>query len=281
MLLVGVAGYLIGSIPFGLLLTRLAGLGDIRAIGSGNIGATNVLRTGNKGLAVATLLADGGKGAVAVILAQALFGDAAGAVAGLAAFVGHVFPVWLKFKGGKGVATFFGVMLALAVDVGLAGLACWLLVAVLTRYSSLAALIAIGLTPVFAGLIAHMPRADIALITVMVLLVYMRHEGNIRRLMLGQEPRIGGNKDASSGEHWDARRCPRLAASGTYGKRWAGDLSQIAGALWCASGSTQGHTGAGGAWRAGAGLGGPVCGRCRRRIAAWCGGRCAAFMHRR
>src|SRR5215470_15277351 len=146
-----ILGYLLGSIPFGLLLTRLAGLGDIRKIGSGNIGATNVLRTGNKGLALATLLLDGGKGAVAVLIARAVQPDLA-VIAGAGAFIGHLFPIWLKFKGGKGVATALGTLLALNWEVGVLCCLTWLLVAVVFRCSSLSALLAIALSPVYAFL---------------------------------------------------------------------------------------------------------------------------------
>ena len=140
-------GYLLGSIPFGLLLTKMAGLGDLRSIGSGNIGATNVLRTGRKDLAAVTLLGDAGKGAAAVLLAAAIWGPEAAMIAGVAAFFGHVFPVWLGFKGGKGVATFIGILLALSWPVALAFCAIWLLVAVALRYSSLAALTAATASP--------------------------------------------------------------------------------------------------------------------------------------
>jgi acyl phosphate:glycerol-3-phosphate acyltransferase len=185
--------YLLGSIPFGLLITRALKLGDIRAIGSGNIGATNVLRTGNKAAAAATLLLDGGKGAVAVLAAAALT-DAppAPAVAGLGAFLGHIFPVWLGFRGGKGVATFLGVMLALAWPVGLIACATWLAVAYLGRISSLSALVASGLTPVWLALLG--PRDFVWLGVALAVLVFLRHHANIRRLIAGTEPRIGGSK---------------------------------------------------------------------------------------
>jgi glycerol-3-phosphate acyltransferase PlsY len=182
-------GYLLGSIPFGLLLTRLAGLGDIRNVGSGNIGATNVLRTGNKGLAALTLLLDGGKGAAAVLLA-APFGPEAAALAGLGAVIGHLFPVWLRFKGGKGVATGLGVLLASAWPVGLAACATWLLVAAVLRYSSLAALLAFLLAPLYAWLFTHRGEL-VALAGAIALLVWLRHSGNIGRFAAGTEPRIG------------------------------------------------------------------------------------------
>lgn len=188
-----VASYLLGSIPFGLVLTKLAGLGDIRAIGSGNIGATNVLRTGKKGLAAATLLLDGGKGAAAVLLARWLVADElAPLIAGVLAFLGHLYPVWLGFKGGKGVATAIGLWLALAWPVGVGACLLWLLTAFLRRRSSLAALVAIGLTPVLAGVIASVSYALAAL--PVTLLVFWRHRGNIERLLAGTEPKIGESK---------------------------------------------------------------------------------------
>jgi len=184
-----VVGYLLGAIPFGLILTRLAGQGDIRRIGSGNIGATNVLRTGKKGLAAATLLLDGAKGAVAVLLLAGY--DANGAlVAGFAAVIGHNFPVWLKFKGGKGVATTLGVLLAAAWPVGLAACATWLAAAFLTRISSLAALIGLAASPLYALWLAT-PRTA-ALAAILAALGALRHHENIRRLLKGEEPRIGG-----------------------------------------------------------------------------------------
>lgn len=188
-----VASYLLGSIPFGLVLTKLAGLGDIRAIGSGNIGATNVLRTGKKGLAAATLLLDGGKGAAAVLLARWLVADEfAPLIAGVLAFVGHLYPVWLGFKGGKGVATAIGLWLALAWPVGVGACLLWLLTAFLGRRSSLASLVAIGLTPVLAGFIASVSYVLAAL--PVTLLVFWRHRGNIERLLAGTEPKIGESK---------------------------------------------------------------------------------------
>jgi acyl phosphate:glycerol-3-phosphate acyltransferase len=186
------AGYLLGSIPFGLLLTRLAGLGDIRNVGSGNIGATNVLRTGNKALAALTLLLDGGKGAAAVLLAGMMGPDMA-ALAGAGAVVGHLFPIWLRFKGGKGVATGLGVLLASAWPVGLAACATWLLVAALSRYSSLAALLAFLAAPLYAWLFTHNSE-QIALALLIALLVWLRHAANIRRLVSGREPKIGAKR---------------------------------------------------------------------------------------
>lgn len=191
-----VGGYLLGSIPFGVLISSRAGLGDLRKIGSGNIGATNVLRTGRKDLALATLLGDGGKGAVAVLIAQWLWGPDAAALAGAAAFIGHIFPVWLKFKGGKGVATFFGVLLAVAWPIGLIAAATWLAMAFVFRFSSLAALTAAVVTPL-AALGLHQSRAVAALCLLMAVLIYVRHQENIRRLMAGEETRIGGGKKAA------------------------------------------------------------------------------------
>ena len=190
------AGYLLGSIPFGLVLMRLAGHGDIRAIGSGNIGATNVLRAGSKLLAALTLALDGGKGAAAVLIAATLGPDIA-FLAGLGALVGHVFPVWLKFRGGKGVATFLGVMLAIAWPVGLLSCLTWLAVAALFRYSSLAALAAVAAAPAYAYLLADWQRMELAAIC--AVLIFLRHHANIRRLIRGEEPKIGrGDKSAAS-----------------------------------------------------------------------------------
>ena len=182
-------GYLLGSIPFGLILTRAAGLGDIRRIGSGNIGATNVLRTGNKALAAATLLLDALKGAVAVLLATRLSGGEAVFWAGTGAVLGHAFPVWLGFRGGKAVATAYGVLFAAAWPVGLCTGAVWLATAALFRFSSLAALASFALAPVFALILADPIVVKIAL--VIAVLVFVRHHTNIRRLIAGTEPRIG------------------------------------------------------------------------------------------
>ncbi len=197
--LVAIGGYLLGSIPFGVILTRAAGAGDVRNIGSGNIGATNVLRTGRKDLAIATLILDAGKGAVALLIARYLFGEAAGAIAGGAAFMGHLFPVWLGFKGGKGVATFFGLILAACWPLGLLAAATWLIVAFALRYSSLAALVAAALTPLYAllplpmlGLPAPAPILILAIFT--AVLIYIRHHENIARLLKGAEPKIGAKK---------------------------------------------------------------------------------------
>jgi glycerol-3-phosphate acyltransferase PlsY len=183
-----VIGYALGSIPFGLLLTRAAGLGDVRAIGSGNIGATNVLRTGRKDIAAATLLLDGLKGTAAVLI-FAHFSSLAGVVAGFAAFLGHIFPVWLKFKGGKGVATFVGCLFGFAWPAGLAFCAIWLLVAKLSRYSSLSALVASGVSPLVLWALG-LPSQALAL-AVMAAILWIKHSENIARLRAGTEGRIG------------------------------------------------------------------------------------------
>ena len=180
--------YLLGSIPFGLVLTRLAGYGDIRRIGSGNIGATNVLRTGRKGLAAATLLLDALKGVAAVLIARR-FGPDMTALAAVFVFLGHLYPAWLGFKGGKGVATAGGIVIAYAWPVGLAALATWLAVAVATRYSSLAALTACALAPLYAWLITRDMRTT-EVIFALAVIVILRHHANIRRLLKGEESRI-------------------------------------------------------------------------------------------
>lgn len=190
-----VLGYLLGSIPFGLVLTRLAGLGDIRAIGSGNIGATNVLRTGNKALAVATLLLDGGKGAAAALAAGHVWGQDAAILAGLFAVFGHNFPIWLKFQGGKGVATTLGTLMALAWPVGVAACVTWLSAAFLFRYSSLSALIALAASPVFTWVFTHGDQRLTVAVVLLALLGIARHHANIRRLLKGEEPKIGTKKD--------------------------------------------------------------------------------------
>ncbi len=186
-----VGGYFLGSIPFGLLLARLAGLGDIRSIGSGSIGATNVLRTGRKGLAAATLLLDGGKGAGAVLLAG-LWGPDPQLMAALGALLGHIFPLWLRFRGGKGVATLLGALLALAWQAGLAACATWLLVAGLLRYSSLAALVSVAAAPLYVWLFTRDLQL-VELIAVLAAMVWICHRANIARLHKGEEPKIGGN----------------------------------------------------------------------------------------
>lgn len=193
-LLAAAVGYLLGSIPFGLLLTHAAGLGDVRKIGSGNIGATNVLRTGHKGLAALTLLLDALKGTAAVLIGHWLGAEGgvailASLVAGLAAFLGHVFPMWLGFRGGKGVATYIGVLLGADWRAAVGFCAVWLLVAVLTRYSSLSALIAALITPI--GVWATGDRPTALLAALMSALLIYKHRANIRRLASGQEPRIG------------------------------------------------------------------------------------------
>jgi len=191
-LLAAVIGYLSGSVPYGLLLTRAAGLGDIRSIGSGNIGATNVLRTGNKKVAAATLLLDALKGAIPVLLLGWLWGRDAGLIAGIAALLGHIFPVWLGFKGGKGVATGAGVLLAASWWIGLICALIWVVMAKVTRISSASALTACACAPVIALISGDLRLAGFAL--VLVLLIIWRHQDNIRRLLAGTEPRIGKSK---------------------------------------------------------------------------------------
>lgn len=199
-----VGGYVLGSIPFGLLLTRAAGLGDIRRIGSGNIGATNVLRTGRKGLAALTVLLDGGKGAVAVAIALLVAGRDEALLAGLGAVLGHMFPVWLGFKGGKAVATTLGVLLVIEWPIGVLACLLWLLVAVVSRYSSLAAILSFACTTALAwvfsfslpfGLILSDNQvAELA--TILTILVIGKHHANIRRLLNGTESKIGGSSKA-------------------------------------------------------------------------------------
>jgi acyl phosphate:glycerol-3-phosphate acyltransferase len=204
--LAAVGGYLLGSIPFGVIATRLGGAQDVRSIGSGNIGATNVLRTGRRDLAAITLLGDGGKGALAVLLAWVAAQDNTAqsqsvltALAAGAAFLGHLFPVWLRFRGGKGVATFFGTLLAAAWPVGLLAAATWIVMAFLFRISSLAALTAVALAPVFVFLpFVNRPAPIAYLALFMAILIYVRHTPNIRRLLKGEEPRIGGDKQAAA-----------------------------------------------------------------------------------
>ncbi|MBV8120391.1 MAG: glycerol-3-phosphate 1-O-acyltransferase PlsY [Alphaproteobacteria bacterium] len=189
--LAGVLGYLLGSVPFGLVLSRMAGYGDIREIGSGNIGATDVLRTGNKGLAALTLLLDLAKGGAAVLIAWQ-WGERAALAAGLCAVVGHIFPVWLGFRGGKGLATAFGVVLTLAWPVALIGAAMWLVVAFAFRYSSLAALIGTAVSAAVAPFLAK--SATALVIAAVALLIILRHHSNIRRLIAGREHRISFRK---------------------------------------------------------------------------------------
>ena len=181
--------YVLGSIPFGFLVARVFGLGDLRKIGSGNIGTTNVLRAGSKPAAAATLILDAGKGAAAVLIARSLAGEDAAQIAGLSAFLGHLFPIWLKFRGGKGVATFLGTLLALAWPVGIAACLTWLLAALLTRMSSLSALISALAAPFWAVVFSY---SDVlATLLIMIALIFLRHRENIRRIAAGTEPRIG------------------------------------------------------------------------------------------
>ncbi|MFY9288047.1 MAG: glycerol-3-phosphate 1-O-acyltransferase PlsY [Alphaproteobacteria bacterium] len=189
-----IISYLLGSIPFGFLLTKYAGMGDIRSIGSGNIGATNVLRTGNKKLAALTLFLDGFKGFAAVLLIQYFFPHL-GALAGLGAILGHIFPVWLKFKGGKGVITSVGVITALSWPIGVLTMLIWTLMAKFSKYSSLSALVAIGVLPFLVFLRG---RGDMELLSLaIVALVFWKHSANIRRLIAGTEPKIGQDKKAT------------------------------------------------------------------------------------
>ncbi len=216
--LAALIGYILGSIPFGLILTKLGGYGDIRSIGSGNIGATNVLRTGNKKLAIATLLLDGIKGAIAVIIMTQYFSHLPNCAAinciedcscinpekynfyqslplvtALFALLGHIFPVWLKFKGGKGVATGLGILLILSWPTGLAAALTWLITAFLSRISSLSALVALSLSPVFAYLFSQDAKLSI-LSAIMAMIIIAKHHTNIKRLLSGEEPKIGKKK---------------------------------------------------------------------------------------
>ncbi|MGC8201545.1 glycerol-3-phosphate 1-O-acyltransferase PlsY [Aliiroseovarius sp. PTFE2010] len=187
--LVALLAYVLGSVPFGIVMARLFGLGDLRAIGSGNIGATNVLRTGNKLAAFLTLILDAGKGAIAVLAARYVLAEDAAQLAGLMAFVGHCFPIFLGFRGGKGVATFLGTVLAVAWPVGIGACAIWLIGALVTRISSVGALSAAALVP---GVAVVLGRADVAILTILLgALIYARHMPNIRRVMDGTEPKIG------------------------------------------------------------------------------------------
>jgi glycerol-3-phosphate acyltransferase PlsY len=203
-----VFGYLCGSIPFGIILTRLAGTMDIRSIGSGNIGATNVLRTGRKGLAAATLLGDALKGTFAVLVVSHAFGRELAIVTAFGAFVGHLFPVWLRFKGGKGVATYIGVLIALAWPVALAFCLIWLAVAAISRYSSLAGLIASALTPLMLAAIGQ--RAAALVFVLLTTLLWLRHRGNIVRLINGTESRIGHKAESIEAQRRDDREVLRL-----------------------------------------------------------------------
>ena len=199
-LLAAVGGYLLGSIPFGLVITRAAGLGDIRAVGSGNIGATNVLRTGRKDLALATLLLDAGKAAIALLIARALTNNTpseieVGLTAGAAAFLGHCYPVWLKFKGGKGIATYFGLLLFGMPPLGFVIAVTWLATAMMFRMSSLAGLVAASVAPLLAVIGGYTP-AEVAFLAALALLIFWTHRANIARLRAGTEPRIGASKAA-------------------------------------------------------------------------------------
>ena len=184
-----ICGYLLGSVPFGLVITRAMGLGDLRQIGSGNIGATNVLRTGSKGAALATLLLDSGKGALAVLAARAMAGEDAALVAGVAAFLGHLYPVWLGFRGGKGMATFLGTLGAMFWPLGLIACGIWLVVAALGRMSSLSSMISAATTPLVAVLLGQQKLAMAC--AIMAALILWRHRANIARIRQGTEPRIG------------------------------------------------------------------------------------------
>ncbi|MFT6423927.1 MAG: glycerol-3-phosphate acyltransferase PlsY [Celeribacter sp.] len=189
LVLIAPLAYLLGSVPFGIVMARLFGLGDLRSIGSGNIGATNVLRTGNKIAAFLTLLGDSGKGAAAVLIARALAGESGAGIAALFAMLGHLYPVFLKFKGGKGVATFLGTLLALSMPVGLAACATWLLTAIVTRYSSLSALIAALLAPIYTVIFYHLHGA--ILVAILSAIIFYKHRENILRLRAGSETKIG------------------------------------------------------------------------------------------
>jgi len=192
--LAAITGYLLGSIPFGMVVARVMGLGDLRDIGSGNIGATNVLRTGNKGAAALTLIFDAGKGAVAVLVARALVGEDAAQIAGLTAFLGHLFPIWLRFRGGKGVATFLGILLALYWPLGLAACVTWLVSAVLMRMSSLAALVSAALAPMW---MLFLEQGSMLLLgAIFTILIYVRHAANLTRIKAGTEPKIGRKNSA-------------------------------------------------------------------------------------
>jgi glycerol-3-phosphate acyltransferase PlsY len=190
-----IGGYFLGSIPFGVIATRLGGAGDIRQVGSGNIGATNVLRTGRRDLAAITLIGDAAKGAAAILLAGLLFSPTAATVAGGGAFLGHLHPVWLRFRGGKGVATFFGILFAIAWPVGTAAALTWIAMAAVFRISSLAALTAAALSPIYLLFVFHWSTEPRLWLTVgMAVLIFVSHRQNIRRLLAGDEPRIGTGK---------------------------------------------------------------------------------------
>jgi len=197
LILTAVLAYLLGSIPFGIVITRALGLGDLRQIGSGNIGATNVLRTGNKGAAAATLVLDAAKGGIAVLIARWLLGEDAAQLAGLAAFLGHLFPVWLGFKGGKGVATFLGTLIALSWPVGLAACGTWLVAALVTRVSSVAALTAAATSSLWLFWFGE--GRMLLLVVLLTVLVYIRHAENLKRIKAGTEPKIGQKKPSDTG----------------------------------------------------------------------------------
>jgi glycerol-3-phosphate acyltransferase PlsY len=181
--------YLVGSIPFGMVITKIMGLGNLREIGSGNIGATNVLRTGNKFAAFLTLVFDAGKGAVAVLLANYIFGGTAAQIAGLFAFLGHLYPIWLKFKGGKGVAVFLGILLAINFMAGLATCLTWLVAAIIGRVSSASALVASATAPIWLYLIDA--KSAVLMAIILAILIWAKHHENISRIVKGEEPRIG------------------------------------------------------------------------------------------
>ena len=187
-------GYLLGSVPFGLVLTRIGGYGDLRKIGSGNIGATNVLRTGNKPLAFATLILDSGKGAAAVLIGGAMFGPDMAVMAGGGAFLGHLFPIYLKFRGGKGVATTLGILIAISWPVGLGSCLTWAVTALIFRISSLSGMMALAASPVIAYYLSTDQVTEFSIF--LAVLVWVRHHENIRRILKGEEPRIGKKKDA-------------------------------------------------------------------------------------
>ncbi|WP_135449828.1 MULTISPECIES: glycerol-3-phosphate 1-O-acyltransferase PlsY [Tabrizicola] len=197
LLVTALLAYLLGSVPFGIVITRAMGLGDLRKIGSGNIGATNVLRTGHKGAALATLVLDAAKGGIAVVIARAALGEDAAQLAGLAAFLGHLFPVWLGFRGGKGVATFLGILLALAWPVGLAVCGTWLVAALVTRISSIGALVSAASASLW--LFWFNEGRMLILVFFLTVLVYLRHAENLKRIKAGTEPKIGRKKAADTG----------------------------------------------------------------------------------
>jgi glycerol-3-phosphate acyltransferase PlsY len=189
LLIIAALAYLLGSVPFGIVMAKLFGLGDLRQIGSGNIGATNVLRTGNKPAAFLTLIGDAGKGALAVLIARWAVGESGAGIAALFAMLGHLFPIFLGFKGGKGVATFLGTLLALSFPVGLAACAAWAVTAAIFRISSLSALVSAGLAPVFTIFFYHWHGAII--VAIMSVIIFFKHSANIKRLRDGSEPKIG------------------------------------------------------------------------------------------